>query len=136
MHWFTIDIIIIAMTGAIAAFIGKIVEIFIQLRKKEETIEDRIQKLTISLREAAKFISEIESEISARSMLAEKLQKDISIFKTIAKLKSPEIEAINQLLRGELEKEGKKSFWKGFAVNFAFFILGAITSGVITILLK
>jgi hypothetical protein len=92
--------------------------------------------LTNSLREATELISHIESEITSRSALAEKPQKDVDVYNKLVELKKPEVEAVAQLLRGELKKEGKRSFWKGFATNFLFFVLGAIASGIIAILVK
>ena len=88
------------------------------------------------MREATELVSHIESEITSRSALAEKLQKDVDVYNKLVELKKPEVEAVAQLLRGELEREGKISFWKGFATNFLFFVLGAIASGIITMLVK
>jgi hypothetical protein len=31
-------------------------------------------------------------------------------------------------VRGELETEGRRSFWKGFAMNFGFFLAGVVAS--------
>ena len=114
-------------------------ELFRSARKRkvrEETIEDRVRHLTKSLDEATALIGNIESEIKARSQLATELQRDIDQYNKLVEIKKPEVEAIAQLLRGELKKEGRATFWKGFAINFGFFILGAAASLIITLLLK
>lgn len=130
----------IEIIGAITAIVGALASILFQLSekyfikktKKEETTEERIQKLIKSLQETTNLVNKIEDEINQRSKLAEKLQNDIKFYDGLVSLKKPEVEAIAQLLRGELKKESKSSFWKGFAVNFLFFILGAIISIIIT----
>ena len=115
--------------GALISALIQLIEVIARTKRgKEETTEDRIRRLTNSLREATKLISHIESEIVTRSALAEKLQKDIDLHDKLMKLKEPEIEAVAQLLRGELKKEGKRTFWKGFAINFIFFIIGIFTT--------
>jgi len=68
--------------------------------------------------------------------LAKKLQNDIEQYNEIVKLKKPEVEAVSQLLRAELVREGKKSFWIGFSIKLLFFILGAVASILISILMK
>lgn len=103
---------------------------------RKETIEERVGKLTDSLKEATSLINNIENEIKARSSLATQLQEDVERFNKLSELKKPEVEAIAQVLRGELAKEGNKAFWKGALVNFVFFLLGAAASWIINILTK
>jgi len=111
--------------------------IFYKLKgEKKETLEDKISKFTNSLKETSAIITQIESEIEERSKIAKKLQKDIKIYDEAIKAKESEVEAIAQVFRGELIKEGNKSFWKGVFVNFAFFILGAIFTIITGIYLK
>lgn len=130
----------ITLLLTIASFISTI---FVFIRQKQwrtfskvETIENRVQILTTSLQQAIELISEIEGEIRARSVLVEQLQKDMELYDKLVELKRPEVEAIAQLLRGELRMESKSTFWKGFAVNFILFLLGALASWLITTLTK
>lgn len=122
-----IDMALTVTAGLIASFLAGLINNFTRKKeqKKGESIEDRVARLTKSLNEATSLISNIESEISARSSLATQLQNDIDKYNDLVGIKKPEVEAIAQLLRGELQKEGKSTFWKSFAVNFMFFILGA-----------
>jgi hypothetical protein len=96
--------------------------------KRKESLEERVQRLTDSLYEATALISNIEAEINARSILVEQAQEKYEQYTQLAEIKQPEVDAIAQILRMELMKEGRISFWKGFAVNFIFFILGAVVS--------
>lgn len=101
-----------------------------------ETIEDRVNNLTRSLKEATQLISNIESEIKARSALASQLQQDLDRYNQLVEMKKPEVEAIAQLLRGELKMEARATFWKGFLLNFLFFVLGAGASLLIETLIR
>jgi hypothetical protein len=104
--------------------------------KTGETTEDRVKRLSRSLKEAVALISQIETEIKDRTALAEKLQNDVKTYNQLVQIKKPEVEAVAQLLRGELRSEGRKTFWRGVAVNFIFFVLGASASVVATMLVK
>lgn len=115
--------------GAAASILGALIQKLLQRDKqKQETLETRVDALTTSLRDATQLISQIETEIETRSELATKLREDVERYNQIKKLSAQEVEAVAQVLRGELESEGSKSFWKGVAVNFVFFLLGAASS--------
>ena len=119
--------------GAVAAIVGALFQKFYRPKKEEEeTLETRVDALTSSLGDATQLISQIESEIRGRSELAGKLREDVERYNQLKKLSAPEVEAVAQVLRGELKSEGSKSFWKGVVVNFVFFLLGAASSFLIS----
>ena len=122
------DMLIIMISGITSALVIFVLTgVFTPAKLgKGETTEDRIRRLTASLQEAAQLINNIESEMTARSVLAEKLQKDIETYNKLVELKKPEVEAVAQLLRGELKREGRRSFWTSLAMNFLFVALGVI----------
>jgi hypothetical protein len=141
MRSLPLEEILVSLSATLAA--GFMASVFAQFLRslrhktaKRETIQDRIKALTSALTDATSLIGNIESEIKSRSVLAEQLEKDIQEYNRITALKKPEVEAVAQLLRGELQKEGRATFWKGVALNFIFFVLGAGASIVITLLLK
>jgi len=96
--------------------------------KRGETTNERISRLSKSLKESIALTNEIESEIKQRHELASKLQADVERFEHLAKLKESEIEAVAQTLRGELKSEGTKSFWKSILVSMFFFIAGVVVT--------
>jgi hypothetical protein len=129
----------IVATGLMVIGVGSAIAVLVGFRDrpwkpldKEGSLQDRIIILTASLSEATKIIGNIELEIKARSTLAEQLESDAARYEELIKLKKPEVEAVAQLLRGELQKEGKATFWKGFVVNLLLFVLGAIVSWLVT----
>ncbi len=123
-----LQIITAVVFGVIASFLGSFWAFHGAGKVEGETTEERVKKLTRSLHEALSLIKSIEGEIKARSTLASQLQNDIDTYNKLVDVKKPEVEAIAQLLRGELKKEGRSSFWKGVLTNFLFFILGAAAS--------
>ena len=116
--------IIALLLGLIASVIAALLQIILRHRKGETT-QDRINRLAKSLAGAVQLINQIEKEIEERRSLVTKLQNDIHTYKRIASLNRSEVEAVSQLLRGELRREGGRAFWKTAAVDFLFFVLGA-----------
>jgi hypothetical protein len=90
--------------------------------------QDRVQQLSKSLSEATQLIDQMQIDIESRQRMVTKLQGDLETYDKLAALKKDEVEAVAQVLRGEIDKSSRRSFWEGVAVNFAFFILGAIAS--------
>lgn len=86
----------------------------------EENLEQRMYRLTESLKSATQSINEIGKEIEAKVELANKLNVEIKA----AELKTPEVEAVTQLLRKELIKERQNSLWQSMLIKFIFFLLG------------
>lgn len=104
-------IAIIAM-GLTVSILVSIIQTYLNRKAKKEgkadSIEERVDKLTSFLKEATSLINNIEDEINARSSLATQLQDDVERYNKLSELKKPEVEAIAQVLRGELAKEGNK----------------------------
>lgn len=127
--------IIIELTTITAAstVVGAISSLIVALAQRKkigqgDNLEIKIQKLTTALSDSAHQISNIHSEIIERQKLVEKLKADHEHYEKLVKLKESEVEAVAQLLRGELQKENKTTFMKSIMSNFIFFFLGSIVS--------
>ncbi len=92
--------------------------------KRGETTAERIERLSKALKESISLTNEIEQEIQERHSMVTKLQDDVARYEELAKLKSSEVEAVAQTLRGELRNEGSKSLFKSALVSLFFFIAG------------
>jgi peptidoglycan hydrolase CwlO-like protein len=100
----------------------------------QENAEQRVERLTKSLREAASFVDEIETEIAASQAKARKLQADVERYEQLSRIHREDLEAIATVLRIELRDESRRTFWQNFAMNFGFFLLGAAASFLLTLL--
>jgi len=123
-----IDGILLPVTALLLGLLASVIAALLQIilrRRKGETTQDRINRLAKSLAGAVQLINQIEKEIEERRSLVTKLQNDIHTYKRIASLNRSEVEAVSQLLRGELRREGGRAFWQNAAVDFLFFVLGA-----------
>lgn len=116
----------VAIAGGLTTSVAyEILKSLYRAEAEEETIEQRIKRLSSSLVEATSLIDQIEQEIKSRQALAERLKEDIKIYRKLASLSQVEVEAVAQVLRRELRTESQRSFRKGVLINFVFFMLGA-----------
>lgn len=96
--------------------------------RRGETTSERIEKLSKALTDATGLIGNIERELTERHHLVEKLRADCERYDELANLKSSEVEAVVQSLRGEIRQEGKRSFWQSVGLNFLFFVAGILVT--------
>jgi len=80
------------------------------------------------LNTSAETLIDIQEQLKERIAFVEKLNKQAKEAETIAALNKEQVNAINEILRINLEKNERKSFLKGFLVNFVFFVAGAVLS--------
>jgi TolA-binding protein len=119
----------LAVSGTIASIIASVFEVYVLKKyRKPENLESRINKLAAALKESSRLVGEVEDEISKRQSLVNELQQDAERYQRLVSINREQVEAVAQLLQGELRKEGRKSFWGGVAVNFVFFSFGALLS--------
>jgi len=93
-----------------------------------EPIEQRLDRLTTALSEAGHVIGEIQTEVEKRRAVVDRLRQDAETYQRLIEVNREELEAVAQVLGGELRKEGRRSFWVNLGTNFAFFALGAVVS--------
>ena len=119
----------LTIAGAMSSVIASAFEVYVLKKyRKPETLENRITKLSAALKASSELVAEVEGEIAKRQSLVTELQQDAEKYQRLVTINKEQVEAVAQLLQGELRKEGNKSFWKGVLVNFLFFGLGALLS--------
>jgi len=121
-------VVSVLLFGIIANILTEVLRLRKLIKKGEETTVQRVNKLSKSLSQSARLIDEILTEIDARQKLVDKLQNDAETYDKITELKSSEVEAISQLLRGETRKEGRRSFLQNIIINFTFFCAGIVVT--------
>jgi hypothetical protein len=92
----------------------------------EVELSDRIRTLTASLTTAATTISQIEEEVKRRHALVEKLQQDAETAQKISALNRQQVDAVAQVLKGEIEKEQRAGFWMNQLQNGFYALMGVI----------
>lgn len=130
---FFIEPALIVTAGAIASALAQLLQVWLKKKKTAESLEDRIKKLSDALQQSSHLVSEVEAEISERQKLVNELQKDAEKYEALKAINQEQVDAVAQVLSGELRKEGNKSFWKSVAVNTVFFICGAALSWYFTV---
>jgi peptidoglycan hydrolase CwlO-like protein len=124
---------VISVLAALAQLTGYSLRDLLGKRDKaEETLEHRVEQLSKALSNATALISDIEKEITSRHALATKLESDLETYNHLVELKRSEVEAVAQLLRGELRSQERRGFWQEVLVNFVFFVLGVVTTLLLT----
>jgi len=131
----SIEVLVTVGSGIAAASIAALVEAVYRRMypKQKPTLDDRINKLTSALRNSSKLIAEVEDEIDSRHKLVKELQRDAESYQKLVELNKDQVDAVAQLLQGELRKENRGAFWKGIGANFVFFLLGAGVSWYLSV---
>jgi hypothetical protein len=97
-----------------------------------QPVQERVDQLTRTLRDAMRALAatsqELQREVDRGQQLVAKLEADVRTYEELARVNRAQAEAVATLVRGELATEGRRSFWKGFAMNFGFFLAGAVVS--------
>lgn len=74
----------------------------------------------------------LQAELEERVKMVEKLKEEAEQAETIISLTEEQVKAVRTTLNRELQRESQKSFWQGVAVNFIFFVLGAVVSYIVS----
>jgi K+/H+ antiporter YhaU regulatory subunit KhtT len=98
------------------------------------TLQDRIDRLTASLRDAAEVIEAIESEVRARQTVVERLQHDANRYEELAQLHASEVKAVAELLQGELRSSEQRTARTTLVQGFLFFVFGVAATVLLTLL--
>lgn len=94
-----------------------------------------VDRLIGTLRDAMSALAttpeELQQGVDQGQQLVAKLQADARTCEELARVNRTKAEAVATLVRGELATEGRRSFWKGFAMDHGFFVAGVVVSLVI-----
>jgi hypothetical protein len=100
--------------------------------RPQDPAEVRVKRLLDALAETTKVIAAVESEVAARSKLAERLQEDIARNRELIALDRPEVEAVAQTFRLEVRREGRRTLLENILLNAFFFGLGVLVTFLLT----
>lgn len=129
------SIILSALTGVSDTFI----EVFFRKekilkdeKKSQETLSNKLEKLTNNLHETSVLMEEIEKEFQQQKELAEKWNKEAETSKIIASMNEKEVEAVTKIFGGVLKEDEKKSSKKNWWWNLFFCILGIVGGYIVS----
>jgi hypothetical protein len=97
------------------------------LRPRDPAV-DRVKRLVKALAEATEVMAAIEKEVTARRVMAERLQRDVETHTRLLALDREEVEAVAQTMAGEVRREGRRNLLTSFLLNAFFFGLGVLVT--------
>jgi VIT1/CCC1 family predicted Fe2+/Mn2+ transporter len=97
------------------------------------TLEDRLEQLGRTMRDAAKLLNQVQAEIEARSARAKNLKEEAQTAEELAKLNQAERDAIATLVRNEIGAETRKATRQSYIAGALFFIAGVIATVTVTL---
>jgi biopolymer transport protein ExbB/TolQ len=113
----------VAVVGLAGLFVMALVS-WLGLIAQQPDLAERIRTLTGSLNSAARTISEIEGEIKKREELVRRLQSDAETASKLSALNKPQLDAVAQVLKSEIERDQRQSFWMAQGLAIFYTILG------------
>ncbi|TOO35734.1 hypothetical protein, partial [Vibrio parahaemolyticus] len=79
--------LVIPLVGVATSIIASgLFDVISKKKQKEETLEDRINKLTSALKESSSLVSQVEGEIRSRQALVNELKEDAKRYEDLASL--------------------------------------------------
>jgi len=88
------------------------------------TLEERLQRAGAQMVEARQLVDGVEAELTARQAALARLVEEAAEWERLASLKEREAQAVAALVRGEVQRGGRRSLWQGTVVNALFFAAG------------
>ena len=131
IHRYQARLVVIVAIGALLSGVTSLVATIPNLTRRGD-VQERAHELSRSLMDASQLIDQMKAEIDSRQALVQKLQGDLDTYNKLATLKKTEVEAVAQVLRGELERSGRQSFWIGVLMNFGFFLAGSAVTWTVS----
>jgi hypothetical protein len=103
-----------------------------QILGRGEPTRGRVHKLIEALSEATRVMDAIRREVEVNQRLVDRLQADVKTHEQLLALHSSEVEAVAQVVAGEVRREGRRGLYAGFLVNAFFFGLGVLVTLLLT----
>ncbi len=140
---------VIGSVAGVVAFVAAIVALIPLARAGRElvpplpaeaqaTLDERLDRLSGSLRESARLVEEVSAELDARAVMARQLERQAQDARALAAQNEEQVEAVRRLLRSEMQAElataERHIFRDSLRVAIASFVLGAAVSVIITLL--
>jgi hypothetical protein len=103
-----------------------------QILGRRDPTRDRVKKLSVALAESIRVIEAIRREVESNQELVDRLQADANTHRELLALQRSEVEAVAQVVAGEVRREGRRSLYYSIALNLFFFGLGVLVTLLVT----
>jgi methyl-accepting chemotaxis protein len=100
----------------------------------EQTVEERLDELSKSMRRHAQLVTQISAELEARALNAKQLQQDAKAAEALAGIHKEQADAIRQLMDSELACSERRIRRDALIVGISSFIAGGGVSYLVTLL--
>ena len=94
-------------------------------------ISENIDNVSKKLEESKEIIENALLEVEKQKRLFEEMKKEAEISQQISSMNQEQVNALNKVLEGTLNKQEKKSSWKNIFLNLFFSVLGAVLGFVL-----
>lgn len=89
-------------------------------------ISENIDNVSKKLEESKEIIENALLEVEKQKKLFEEMKRDAEISQQISSMNQEQVNALNKVLEGTLNKQEKKSSFKNILLNLFFCVLGAV----------
>jgi hypothetical protein len=93
-------------------------------------------RFTASLKGAADTIGQIEEEIKQREALVQRLEEQADTAKKLSAMNKDQLDAVAQVLRGEIGRDERQNFWSAQALAFFYPAVGVGLSELYRFILR
>jgi hypothetical protein len=118
---------VVGVTGAVSAFLAGLVSrrrTDLESRVAQATLEERLDELAKSMRQSARLVEQVSSELDARAATARRLQEEAKKAEALAALHRDQADAIRRMLDAELATQAKRIRGDSIKIGIASFVAG------------
>jgi hypothetical protein len=88
------------------------------------TLEERLDELSKSMRQSARLVEQVSSELEARAATARRLQEEARTAEALATMHKEQADAVRRMLDAELVTQAKRIRGDSIKIGIASFIAG------------
>jgi len=104
----------------------------------QETLEQRLDQLSVSMQQSARLVEQVSAELDARAVTARRLREEVESAEALAALHKDQAEAVRRLVRSEMTEElataRRRIRRDSLTIGIGAFVAGALVSSVVTLL--
>lgn len=100
----------------------------------QETLDQRLDELSKSMRNSARLVEQVSAELEARAAAARTLEEEAKAAEALAALNKDQADAVRRLLGAELAGAGKRIRRDSIVIGLASFVAGGGVTYLISLL--